>query len=149
MARRDGDDDGCVDDSPRRVFSNRLPYSTSMCKIDCYYGVAMDFCNCTLPMDRENVDPSAASWVRFCTTPAQKSCLFRANRPGRMASVRACQLRCRAKCVQTDYNPTLSYATFPSRSLRAYTEREVGNASRVALDDLVLLEISYDSATVI
>ncbi len=52
-------------------------------------------------------------------------------------------------CESVDYNPSITYDSFPSAALREYASSGAEIVSgEIDLDDLVLLEIVYDSIVV-
>lgn len=100
----------CMDDTPAE-------YSPSSCLDECIFEHSINICNCRMLVVKSHGVPACTPWM-------QTECFLRSflnmSKDWRRGKFDQCRERCKQPCDYWSYQPTISYANFPSTSFYEY-----------------------------
>lgn len=112
-------------------------YSQSTCVDDCFFERAAKACRC-------RIITMTYHHFRLCTPAQMSNCIFPSLKMYPPKSFAHCKDMCKQSCDYWSFQPTVSYADFPSSTLFTYVrESNDSDWSRLIIVDIFLQKLEY------
>lgn len=142
------DTSNCRDDMARKIFNSNVTYSEDICRMECFFRVALKHCGCIRSMPPEYLFEAN---LPQCFNSTQQICLKDASVLEKFDSeAQQCKRQCLPPCDSWDYRAAISMLKFPAAPIIPVMEKMYNkSANESRFEDYVVLDIAFDQLRVI
>lgn len=137
----------CRDDMVRKIFNSNVTYSEDICRMECFFRVALKNCGCIRSMPPEYLYEAN---LPQCFNSTQQSCLKQASIIEKHdLDAQHCKRQCLPPCDSWDYRASISMLKFPADPVVSVMEEMYNkSAEESRFGDFVILDIAFDQLRV-
>lgn len=139
--------ESCRHDMERKIFNFNVTYSEDICRMECFFPVALKLCGCIRSMPPEYLYKAD---LPQCFNSTQQLCLKRAFMVEKQdQEAQQCKRQCLPPCDSWDYRTAISMLKFPPTPSIPVLEEVINKpANESRLEDFVILDIAFDQLRV-